>query len=102
MGGGREQEIAVTADGSRRLRRGAARFGRLFAATRPTRPTRPTNLTSERADERAIESRGRIERAEVWGRACSDVQIRVPGRQGVEGSSDMATGCQIDHTPAMG
>ena len=84
--GRREHEIAVTADGSRRLRRGAAGFGRPFAATRPTRPTRPTNLTSERADERAVESRGRIERAEVWERACSDVQIRVPGRHGSRGA----------------
>ena len=99
--GRREQEIAVTADGSRRLRRGAARFGRPFAATRPTRPTRPTNLTSEQADERAVEPRGRIERAKVWERACSDVQMRVPGRQGVEGSSDMTTGRQIGDTPAV-
>ena len=89
--GRREQEIAVTADESRRLRRGAARFWRLFAATRPTRPTHPTNLTSERADERAVESRGRVERAEVWERACAHAAARKCASQVDRGSRGAVT-----------
>ena len=53
----------------------------------------PRQVPHERAP---AESHGRLELAEVWPRACSDMRTHVPGQRGVDGSSAMPAAPPLD------